>query len=192
MKPELLEAVGDIVLQTAEERQAFLKARTARREGELARVNRETQELIRMRAQSLITDKEFLAQKAGLSERRIALESAPADDAVSSERIRQHLREITAPLAALCQTWHALPEPLRGRFVRCLMPAGFVAGEVRTAELALLFRVFGTLRDTNTNAVALVGKSWNCFCEEISGFAALLREAAEVYGGSIEAVRKSS
>ena len=40
--------------------------------------------------------------------------------------------------------------------------------------------------------VALVGKSWNRFCVEVSDFTTLLREAKEVYGGSLGAVPRSS
>lgn len=190
--PELPWALGDLVLEAAEERRAFLKSKMAHREAGLTRVKRETQELIRMRAQNLITDQEFLAQKAAQGERRMALERASVADTLNPERVREHLTEITAPFAALRETWRAFPETLQGRFVRCLLPVGFVAGEIRTAERALLLKVFGALREEQSTLVALVRKNPNRIWEEITGFASLLREAQEVYGGSAGSVRKDS
>src|SRR5207244_8658658 len=74
-KPELVEKLGEVLIQTAEDRSTSLKATKARREAELGRLNRQIQELIRMRTAELITDREFLAQKSIMSERQLALES---------------------------------------------------------------------------------------------------------------------
>lgn len=192
VEPELPAALGDLVLEVVEERRASLKSKMAHREATLTRVKRETQELIRMRAQNLITDQEFLAQKATLGERRVALEGAPVTDTLNRERIREHLTEITAPLAALRDTWRAFPQMLQGRFVRCLLPVGFVAGKIRTAETTLLLKVCAAFRAEKSTLVPLVRKNPNRIWAEIAGFASLLREAQEVYGGSQGAVRKDS
>src|SRR5213083_2384785 len=160
-KPELVAKLADVMVQLAEERQTFVKTKKARLETELGRLNKEIQELIRMRAQGLITDDEFLAQKSILTERRFALQSRTTPDHVSEGEIRQNIGEITQPLTQLRTTWHALPDPFRRQFERFLLPAGFPNQRVRTAELGLLFKVFGDFSEQNPNGVALVRKCWN-------------------------------
>src|SRR5438876_3506754 len=73
-KPELMGKLSELVIQAAERRGASTKARKARQEAEVKRLNSQVKELIRMRSQNLITDHEFLAQKSVLSERQMALE----------------------------------------------------------------------------------------------------------------------
>lgn len=176
-KPELAEKLGELVILTAKERQASVDVRKERKKTELARLDRQIQELIRMRAQSLITDQEFLAQKSVLSERKFALEGTPTPGRFNPERLRAELSEITMPLAKLPDTWQALQPPFRRRFERLVLPVGFVNGEIRTAELGLLFRAFGGLADGKTNEVALTGKFSNRIIEEIQAFAAVLRRS---------------
>jgi len=74
-KPELMGKLSELVIQAAERRGASTKARKARQEAEVKRLNSQVKELIRMRSQNLITDHEFLAQKSVLSERQMALDS---------------------------------------------------------------------------------------------------------------------
>lgn len=134
---ELIEKLGELGIQKAEERQTFWKIKKDRREAELVRLNRQLRELIRMRAENLITDREFLAQKPVLSERRLALESTPVPDRINGERVCEQLSEITKPLTHLPDTWQALPAPFQRRFGRLILPVGFVNEEVRTAGLGL-------------------------------------------------------
>ena len=180
------------MVQLAEERQAFVKTKKARVETELARLNKEIQELIRMRAQGLITDDEFLAQKSILTERRFALQSRTTPDRVSEGKIRQNIGEITQPLTQLRTTWHALPDPFRRQFERILLPAGFPNQKVRTAELGLLFKVFGDFSEQNPNGVALVRKCWNGIMEEIQAISRLFRTDHGAEQGSTDAVRRNS
>src|SRR5438445_9494391 len=149
-KPELVEKLGEVLIQTAEERSASLKATKARREAKLGLLNRQIQELIRMRTNGLITDQEFLAQKSILSERQMALESKPMAERLNADQIREQVGEITEPLSRVRETWEALPSPFQRRFDRLVLPVGFVAGQSRTAELGLLFRVLGDLEGGKT------------------------------------------
>src|SRR3989454_2654958 len=98
-KPELVEKLGEVLIQTVDERSTSLKAKKARRKAELGSLNRQTQELIRMRTDGLITDQEFLAQKSLLSERQIALESAGVPDRINADQVREQIHEITEPLS---------------------------------------------------------------------------------------------
>lgn len=176
-KPELVRKLEEMIVQAAEERQATLGARKRRRKAELARTERQIQELIRMRTQGLITDQEFSAQKIILSGRRFAVESTPVADRCNPERIRAELAEITKPLTELSNTWHTLQPPFRRRFERLVLPVGFVNGETRTAELGLLFRTFGALAGNDSNVVPLVRKLSNRIIEELSALAAILRRS---------------
>lgn len=176
-KPELAPRIRELVLQVAEQRQALQKTRRARVEADLAKINKESQELIRMRAQALITDQEFLQQKSLLSERRMAFEGTAIDENSSPQRLRERLDQVMEPLVHLRQTWSSLPVPLQSRFDRLLLPAGFVNGKSRTAELGLLFRVFQASPGDDSSMVPLTGKSWNHFWQEIHEFLRVLGSA---------------
>ncbi len=176
-KIDLVEKLGELVVRAAEERHGSWKTKKVRREAELARLNRQIQELIRMKTEGLITDKEFLAQKSILSERRTALESTPIPERINGDQLREQLNEIREPLAELRKTWETLPDPFRRRFERLVLPVGFVNGESRTAELGLLFRTFGELQEEKTTVVPLVRKFSNRILQEIQEFSDLLRRS---------------
>src|SRR5439155_8049357 len=155
------------------------KSTKARREAELGRLNRQIQELIRMRTAGLVTDREFLAQKSILSERQMVLESKPVAERLTADQVREHLGEITEPLSRLRETWTALPGPFRRRFDRLVLPVGFVAGESRTAELGLLFRALGDLSQGDSNGVDLTGEKSNRLLQEIQEFTDLFNDYFE-------------
>jgi len=191
-KPELIGKLGELVIQTAEVRLAFSKIKQMRRKGQLERLESQMRELISMRARRLITDQEFLSQKALLAERRFALESWSDSDQVNVTEIRQHLDRLTYPLTHLPETWQSLPTTFQRRFQRLILPVGFVRGESGTAEVGLLFRAFGDLADINSNGVAPMGKRWNQLIQEIMDFARLFTDCHEAARASKQMVPKSS
>jgi len=67
--PELFEKVGTLILGIAEERTSFQSKTKASGADALQRLKREGEELVRMRAQGLITDEEFMGHKAALRDR---------------------------------------------------------------------------------------------------------------------------
>jgi DNA invertase Pin-like site-specific DNA recombinase len=153
--PELIARLQELILQEAKSRHNSARAKKTKIETERARLKRQSEELIRMRTEGLITDEEFVAQKAVVTKRRAALESSPAYDQIDLDSIRADLQKITSPLAALEATWRRLPTPFQQRFERIVLPVGFVNGQIRTAELGLLFSTFGRLAKTHSNLVAL-------------------------------------
>ena len=189
-RPELVEKLGELVILAAQERQDLVKVKRDRKEAESARLNRQIQELIRMRTEGLITDQEFLAQKASLVDRRMALEAAPVLDRINPEAVRRDLDEVKKPLGELGETWQILPPPLQRRFERSVLPVGFVNGQIRTAERAPLFRVFCELGRTNTNLVPPAGELWNQIWREIQDFTGLIRQHHEATKASQEAIRR--
>jgi site-specific DNA recombinase len=75
-QPALLERIGDYLVEEVKEYQTELEARSNNRKVRAEQLNRELQELIRMRAQALITDQEFLRQRKLLGDQRDGLLSS--------------------------------------------------------------------------------------------------------------------
>jgi hypothetical protein len=141
-----------------------------------------------MRAQRLITDAEFVAQKTELADRRCALQARADPGTFSPQQLSVHLDEITEPLTHLRRTWNTLPMALRPRFHQLLLPVGFVNGKVGTAELGPLFNLFRQFAGVNSAWVALTGKSWNHIEREVIAFTDFFRETREaerVSGGAV-------
>jgi DNA invertase Pin-like site-specific DNA recombinase len=191
-RPGIVEMLGELVIRTAKDRHASLKARNFRRKEGLEQVLKQIRELIGMRAQGLITDQEFIEQKTGLAERRAAIEGRAAEMTIDPEQVRQELVEITGPLTELRQTWETLRSPYCQRFKHLVFPVGFVNGKTGTAELGLLFQVFRRLSDRKSHEVSLVGKLWNRILCEIREFSALSRACRGAEEASPNAVPANS
>lgn len=178
-KPKLMETLGELIVSVAEKSQSGWTARKIRRDGEIKRLGAQIQELIRMKATGLLTDEEFLGQKSSIYERQAALEDMPLPDRADVREVRDALDEITKPLSVLRETWQTMPTPFRRRFNRLVVPAGFVTGETRTAELGLLFSLLDDLREDNSHVVAPTGENLNLIYQAIRAFADLFRDLKE-------------
>jgi hypothetical protein len=132
-----------------------------------------------MKMEGLITDQEFLIQRTSLTRRQFAIEENLGTASLKLSTIRQDIEEVKKPLVELGETWHALSPPLQIRFKRMLLPVGFVVGQIRTAECALIFRAFGNLANAKTNGVHPTGEILNRIIQEIQAFAVLFRSIAE-------------
>ena len=178
-KAELMEALGEMIARVSEDREVVMKSSRARVRGILDGLSRELQELIRMRAQSLITDEEFQNQRSLLSERRVASDVAPLVGSLNTKEIRQQLNEITSPLKDILRTWSDLTVFRRHRFQRLIFPVGFVTGNIQTAELGLIFRTLGGLSRGESNGVPPTFDSWNQIIAEIQGFWKVIKDIPE-------------
>ena len=174
-KPVFLPPIREAILFVAEERQNLKKTRASRREAGLRGLGREADELIRMRAQGLITDEEFKRAKAALDGKRLSLLAQTDEDALSRERLQALLGEILQPLCELRATWKALSVLPRRQFQQLLLPVGFVNGDVGTAETGCIFRLREGFSTSTSHGVALVRQSWNSLMAEIREFAGILR-----------------
>jgi site-specific DNA recombinase len=172
-KQELLAALRRLIGERAGKRYAAIQKNKDRLKEQAGRISTQIKELIRMRAQGLITDREFLAGKAGLSRKQASLEIAAGDDSLSIRQIEADLDLIVAPLSAMASAWEGLPPAQKRRFQQCVLPVGFTAGGIGTAELGLLFRVFRQFEEGNSHEGSLAGASWNQLLQEIKAFAAL-------------------
>jgi len=155
-------------------------------------LDRQMRKLIEMRATELITEGEFRQERAALLARRSTLEQRLVYEVCSPEQVQADMAEIAQPLQDVLGTWRTVPTQLRRRFVQFILPVGFVRGEVRTAELGLLFRVFGTSPNGVSSAGTLVSASWNRFWQEIQAFLGFLQEWQDQAECSKEAVRTES
>lgn len=174
LKQELLAALRRLIVEKAQERYATQRKSRDRLVEQAARISAQIKELIRMRAQGLITDREFVAEKDGLSRKQAAIEIAGGDDSLSVRRIEADLNRIVAPLSNVAATWESLPPAPKRRFQQLVLPVGFLAGGIGTAEVGLLFRVFQQFEQRNSHEVPLTSGSWNQLLQEIKAFACLL------------------
>ena len=161
------------------EYQAELVARSTNRRVRVGQLDRELQELIRMRAQGLITDREFLCQRKIVSDQRTAFESNGSRRSIDVAEVREQFREIAAPLIQLRRTWKTIQPPFRRRFERLVLPAGFVIGQTRTAELGGLFSFFQGFACTDSSVVPHRCVLSNRAIPDIKGFWQVLKGIEE-------------
>jgi DNA invertase Pin-like site-specific DNA recombinase len=169
-QPDILERVGDFLADEVEEYQAEVADRTANRRVRAEQLDRELQELIRMRTQSLITDQEFLRQRKTITDQRNGLESNRSRRTIDVAEVREHFQEIAMPLVELRHTWRNIHPPFRRRFERLVLPAGFAIGQTRTAELGGLFRFFRGFAHSDSSVVPPVCELSNRIIPDIQGF----------------------
>jgi DNA invertase Pin-like site-specific DNA recombinase len=179
---DILERIGDLLAEEVTDYQADLAARRVNRKTRAEQLDHELQELIRMRAQRLITDQEFLRQRKIAGDQRATLEGKDSQQIVDVSEVREKFREIATPLVQLSRTWRTIHSPFRRRFERLLLPAGFVIGQTRTAELGSLFSVFRGFALSDSSLVPRLCVRSNRIIPDISGF-------WEVFNG-VEAVEE--
>jgi DNA invertase Pin-like site-specific DNA recombinase len=173
---ELLAKLREHILGRLKQRQQSQAVQKAQRRDQAAHLDRELQELVRMRTKDLITDEEFMRQRRIIVNQggTFTHEAPDVLDVSSSER---HLQEITEPLMHLRQTWRALKGPVQRRFERLIVPVGFVVGQSRTAELGHLFRTFGELQSPPVSSVPSGSTGSNQIMQDISAFAEIFQLA---------------
>jgi len=171
-REELMDALKRAILSKAEERQQAHRTMADRRKEQASRVASQIKQLIRMRAQDLITDQEFIAEKGKLAAKLAGLEGVEKR-VITVRQVEQHMGKIIAPLQNLPATWDRLTVTQRQRFNQCVLPVGFVAGGIGTSQTGLIFRVFRQLEPSTSQEVPLTGATLNRLMHEIQAFAAL-------------------
>ena len=167
---DILERIRDFLADEVKEYQAEVADRTANRRVRVEQLDRELQELIRMRAQTLITDQEFLRQRKTITDQRNGLEINRSRRTIDVAEVREHFQEIAMPLVELRRTWQTIHPPFRRRFERLVLPAGFATGQTRTAELGGLFRFFRGFAHSDSSVVPPVCELSNRIIPDIQGF----------------------
>jgi site-specific DNA recombinase len=168
-KQQYIRELGDQIVQSAEQRRGDAETRNQRRRVRATQLDRELEELIRMRTQKLIADEDFLNQKKRLLAQRSGLEGHNQHEMLLGEAY-QKLNEIMIPLANLRTTWHSLQPQRRRRFDRLLLPVGFITGKSRTADLGPLFSTNPSSERSNASGVPSAGEKLNRAMLEIQVF----------------------
>ncbi len=191
-KEELISDLQKTILAAAEERQRGRRAHVERQKDQASRISGQVKQLIAMRAQNLITDNEFLAEKKALVAKQDALEGASRDLGVSVAAIREHMEKVIGPLGDLASTWDRLTAAEKQRFHQRVLPVGFVTGQIGTAELGLLFRFFRQSEPPISHGVPPTVESWNQLLQEIKAFASLFDHSKDEENDFINPVRTIS
>lgn len=178
-KQEMIKILADRILSAAEARQLRREGQKDRKEAELARLDSEVQELIRMKAQGLISDEEFAACRQRISKWQTALTDATESEPLDPKKVHAALEKVTFPLSELRATWHSIPPGFQRRFNHMVLPVGSVIGEYRTADLGPLFRILGASDEANSHEVPLTGEGLNRLYQAIQAFAELFGEIRE-------------
>ena len=143
---------------------------------ELTRIKDQQQQLIRMKMDQLITDEEFVSQRAALQSRLGELEAQEIGHGGESDEMLGNIDRICLPLEDLGAAWQSLPVELQRRFQMIALPAGYVFGQVGTAPRGRLFSLLGPSSTSKSSLVPQTGLCLNQLADEIEAFASIFRE----------------
>ena len=168
--------IADGIARAAQKRIAERRIVHERRAAEIERLKKRQEQLLQLRMDQVISNEEFLAHRSDTSRRLLAL---PSEEGIRDDEhpILDRMNEICEPLMHLGDTWLRIPPALKQRFQRMVLPAGFVMGEIGTAEMSCLFSVFRQPDDRESTVVAPAGQFLNQLCQDIQAFAEVLRAA---------------
>jgi site-specific DNA recombinase len=173
-KTECSLTLEEVIRQCLAVRETGERTRRDRQKKRVEQINRELTELVSLRTQAQITDEEFDRHRAHLLDQRNAIVSAAARLPYPSAEIMDKLDDLKTPLTQLPKAWEKLKGPRSLRFDRLVLPAGFIAGTIRTAQIGLLFRLSGGVTPGHPHAVPLDTTSSNQLMQEIMDFWGLL------------------
>jgi hypothetical protein len=142
------------------------------------RLQQQDKQLIQMKIDQLLTNDEFLSHKSILTNRLGELNALAVPEQPGAISLEHQLDEICEPLTRLDATWEEISPALKQRFQRLILPAGFAAGRIGTAQTGCLFSTFRRSDDSKSTLVASESQSWNQLVKEIQAFAAIVREKA--------------
>jgi len=176
---QMLSALKAMIVGQAEENSLAERKRVDQRNEQSASISSQITQLIKMRSQDLITDKEFLTEKVKFTTKIRVLDAATNIDQVSFRQIHENIDEILKPLTNLPETWGSLTVLQRERFHQCVLPGGFAAGQIGTADLGLLFEVLRQSEPLISQGVPLTDENWNRLDQEIQAFASLFDHSTD-------------
>lgn len=150
------------------------------KEAERKRAQEQMRELIRMRVENLISDQEFQEQRAVLSASiEPAQTSGDVPDAERIESVLVDLDSVSGYLMNLAGAWGRVAPQYQRWFQQIMIPAGYVVGEVGTAQKGRLLSFLSSPLPADTYLVPPVWESWNQLSEEIRRLAVLFQESCK-------------
>lgn len=150
-----------------------------RRTLEIKRLKDQQQQLIRMKMDQLVTDDEFLAQRAILMSRLGELEAQQIERSVDVDAVLGNIKRICAPLMDLGSAWESVTVEFQRRFQLLMLPDGYVFGRVGTAQRGRFLSLLGQYCTPQSTSVPLTGQSWNQLAEEVAALDAIFRESSQ-------------
>jgi site-specific DNA recombinase len=139
-------------------------------------LDRQMQELIAMRASTLITDSEFVRQRDRIQRERHNLD---AKTNLTPDRWLTNADQDTlvASLQDVCGLWGATPTAKKRWFEELLLPTGYLLNEVRTASRGLLFSTLAASGDGESDWVHKKRPSTNQLMADIRELISIIRWA---------------
>jgi site-specific DNA recombinase len=178
-RPAEVERLTEAIATAVHDRSSAARGLAERRERESQRLADQQGQLVRMRIENLISDGEFLAQRAILSERQQEIGSSPIHTVADEQKMLANLSVISEPLLDLVKTWTSLSPVLQKRFQQSVLPTGFAVERIGTADMSCLFSFFERSKRTKSHLVPLTGQFWNQLEKEIQAFSRLFRKNHE-------------
>lgn len=145
------------------------------RKRESTKIADQQQRLIHMKMENLITDEEFLKQRAMLADRQNSVDGLPERAFSSEKQMLADLDVICQPLLNLANTWRNASPEIQGRFQRVILPAGFAVGRIGTADLSCLFSILQVSKLQESHLVPPTGQFWNQLIKEMQAFSMIFR-----------------
>jgi site-specific DNA recombinase len=177
--PQTIDRIKAYVAELFGHQAGNLRALDEKRLGDINRIKQQQQQLIRLKMEQMISDEEFVAERSLLAARLADLEMQLPGEEMDIDEVLGSLDTITRPLMNLGGTWQSLAAELQQRFQRWALPAGYLIGQVGTAQQGCLFSLFGDSGPINPTLVPLSGESWNQLQQEVLEFAAIIGEMNE-------------
>jgi len=172
-----LELLSDAISSAIHDRSSAARSLADRRERESRRLVAQQEQLVHMRMEQLITDGEFVVQRAMLSRRQREIDNSPEHVIGDEGKMLANLNVISEPLLDLGKTWISLAPALQKRFQQSILPTGFAVGRIGTADMSCLFSFLERSKRTKSNLVPLKGQFWNQIEKEIQAFSRIFRKA---------------
>jgi DNA invertase Pin-like site-specific DNA recombinase len=172
--PELAYSLVAAIVDATADSSKDAAAAIERRQAETERLNAQIQELISMRAEQLISDDEFVAQRDRL--RRRLGEMRP--DNVSAAPLtvsRSDIEMLCQAFADLTGTWRTAPVTAQRVLSRVLLPDGFVLGGGKTPRKGLVFAISRGSSAPSKTLAALVRENLNTLVDEINALLSIIR-----------------
>ncbi len=152
-KQEIMADLRLAILAEAAERHSGHRKSADRQKEQASRVSAQIKQLIAMRAQELISNEEFVVEKAALIAKRATLDGASRNDGVPARQVEADIQRILEPLANLPSTWDLLATSERERFhqlARELEPAHARNTSVFETLRSLQGRNYGSINPVQT------------------------------------------
>lgn len=175
--PSTINKIVEAAADAAKKRAVVDGMLLGRRKQERQRLQQQSDELIRMKMDGLLTNDEFVSQKTRIGKRLAELDAEGSINPFDENRIPSLIDDISAPLRTLSATWWDVSPLLKQRFQRSILPVGFSVGKIRTAPMSCLFSVFYEFQNSESALVALDGQTWHQIVRELREFSEVLRLA---------------